>query len=239
MIEPKLTLHYIILNLTKEMIILKNMKKMTTVKRYQIFCLNLIFFNIFATFFTISKTDEDFSCAWYSVYQDILRYIFGPNHGLSWILDWIYDLSFLMFLSTGILLVCKKKDRKFLIANIFLQTIGILSQIIPYWKFGGGLFSKYFFYGDTPWMKIFFHLSNLILGIFLYRYYKKDPKSIDDSSFESYYLACIICIMSSFALGLLYDHIWQNYFDPCRYLDEYEDYASRCIMRYIYSITES
>ena len=209
------------------------MKKMTTIKRYQIFCLNLISFNIFATLFTYSTSNEDFSFAWYCCCGDFFQKIFGQDYGFDWIIVWIYHLSFLIFLSTGVLFVCKKKDRKFLIANIFLQTIGILSQIIPYWEFGGGLFSKYFFYGDTPWMKIFFHLLNLIFGIFLYRYYKKDPKSIDDSNFESYYLGCIICIMSSFALGLLYGHIWWNYFDPLRYLDEYEDYASRYIMHYI------
>ncbi len=220
--------------ITKEMMILKTLKNLNNIKKYQIFCINLIIFNILAFFFTSYTQDENMTYYWYCSYGDLFREIFGPDCSFDWILNLILDLmyffSWFVFLLTGILYVFKKKNRRFLIANIILQTLGILTQIVDLW--GNTLmFSSHWWYGDTPWVKTFGYLLNLIFGILLYRYYKKYQENIDRTSFKYYYVACIICIILSFALGELYGYIWSNYLDPTRNWDD--DYSFLYIMQYL------
>ena len=218
--------------ITKEMIILKNMKNPNNIKKYQIFCLSLIIFNIFAYQFISYTQHEELSFYWYCRYGDFFRKIFGQDYGFDWILDWIYDISWYIFLFTGILCVFKKKNRRFLIANIILQTLGILTQIVYLWARWRNMFAfNWWWYGDTPWGKTFFYLLNLIFGILLYRYYKKYQEDIDRTSFESYYVACIICIILSYAFGELYGYIWNNYLDPTRNWDD--DYLFLYTMQYL------
>lgn len=214
------------------MIILKNMKNPNNIKKYQIFCLSLIIFNIFAYQFISYTQHEELSFYWYCRYGDFFRKIFGQDYGFDWILDWIYDISWYIFLFTGILCVFKKKNRRFLITNIILQTLGILTQIVDLW--GNTLmFSSYWWYGDTPWVKTFGYLLNLIFGVRLYRYYQKNQEDIDHTSFKSHYIICVICIILSIVLGILYGYIWNNYLDPTRNWDDLIDYSFLYIMRYL------
>lgn len=206
--------------MTKEMMVLKNMKNPNSIKKYQIFCLSLIIFNIFAYQFTSYTQDEEMTFYWYCSYGDLFGEIFGPDCSFDWILNLILDLmyffSWFVFLLTGILYIFKKKNRRFLIANIILQTLGILTQIVDLW--GNTLmFSSYWWYGDTPWVKTFGYLLNLIFGILLYRYYQKNQEDIGHTSFKSYYIICVICIILSIVLGILYGYIWNNYLDPTRF----------------------
>ena len=231
--------------------ILKNTTNPNNIKKYQIFCISFIVFNIFAYQFTSYTQDEEMSCYWYFCYGDFFREIFGPDDAFDWIYDWIYDISWYVFLLTGILFIFKRKNRRFLIVNIILQTLGILTQIVALWNTWSFTLSecwkygKYWFaifipfipydgwYGDSPWWKTFFYLLNLIFGILLYRYYKKYQEDIDRTSFESYYVACIICIILSYAFGELYGYIWNNYLDPTRNWDDLIDYSFLYTKRYL------
>lgn len=222
--------------ITKEMMVLKNTKNPNNIKKYQIFCLSLIIFNILAFFFTSYTQDENMTYYWYCSYGDLFGEIFGPDCSFDWILNLILDLmyffSWFVFLLTGILYVFKKKNRRFLIANIILQTLGILTQIVDLW--GNTLmFSSYWWYGDTPWVKTFGYLLNLIFGVRLYRYYQKNQEDIDHTSFKSHYIICVICIILSIVLGILYGYIWNNYLDPTRNWDDLIDYSFLYIMRYL------
>ncbi len=215
------------------MIILKNLKTLSHTKKYQTFCIILVTFNILAFFFGNYTFSEDLTFDWFCVYGDLFYNVFGENQKIGWIVTWIYYFSFFIFPLTGILFVFKKKNRKFLIANIILQTIGLLSQIAyicdylvvtlsDYFGYGDYYWTYPFppyswWYGDSPWMKTLGYLLNLILGILLYRYYKKHQTDIDRTSFKSYYIVCIICIILSIALGILYGYVWYNYLDPTRF----------------------
>ena len=233
--------------MTKEMMVLKNMKNPNSIKKYQIFCLSLIIFNIFAYQFTSYTQDEEMTFYWYCCYGDFFREIFGKTYGLT---HWIRNFSWYIFPLTGILFIFKRKNRRFLIVNIILQTLGILTQIVALWNTWDFILSecwkygKYWFaifipfipydgwYGDSPWWKTFFYLLNLIFGILLYRYYYKNHQTdIDRASFESYYVACIICIILSYAFGELYGYIWNNYLDPTRNWDD--DYLFLYTMQYL------
>ncbi len=196
--------------------ILKNTTNPNNIKKYQIFCISFIIFNIFAYQFTNFTHDENMTLNWYYCYDTLFQKIFGQGYNFDWILDWIHDFSWYIFLLTGILFIFKRKNRKFLVANIILQTLGILTQIVALWELWRYMFSSCWWYGDMTWIKTFFYLLNLIFGFILYRYYEKYQKDIDRTDFESYYLICIVCIILSFSLGNLYHRIWYNYLDPTR-----------------------
>lgn len=189
------------------MMILKNTRNLNSTKKYQIFCFSFIFFNIFMAFFTYFVSTTAYYPYWYDTYRNFFRDIFESGYGFDWILNWIYNLSYFIFLFTGILFIYKKNDYRFLIANILLQSIGILSQLLPFFEFRRWIFSDFWWYGDSPWVKTFFHLLNLIGGIFIYRYYRKHQKAIDNANFESYYLSYIICITAGFFLAFLGGYI--------------------------------